>query len=311
MPVRSRFLVPALAIVAAGAAAAFSLTASASAAGPPPGVRPAEPSLHVHLTGPALATAADRCATWATDAGFTNDGDMSGALTTAVAVALYESGCNPAACLDDTLSKPCTRTTEVPGDSIDRGAWQLNNKTSDAVPDSCAYNGLCAAKDANVKVSAYGTYFARWVSYSNDRYTKDLLAAQNAVNTLRQGTVTSALIGTCLGFTADRSGGKAETANCATRASQIWRLSGSTLRTAAGLCLAATARSRTAVVELAKCSRSSLQSWQVRPGFELYNPGAGRCLADTVPKGQGGDLPGVVLKAARCASSQGEGWFKP
>lgn len=41
-----------------------------------------------------------------------------------------------------------------------------------------------------------------------------------------------------------------------------------------------------------------------------YNPGSHRCLADTV-KGPGYDKPGVVLVAARCSPTQGEGWFKP
>ncbi len=45
-------------------------------------------------------------------------------------------------------------------------------------------------------------------------------------------------------------------------------------------------------------------------GAELYNPGSHRCLADTV-KGSGNSKPGVILVAAPCSPTQGEGWFRP
>jgi hypothetical protein len=311
MPVLRRFLPSALAIAALGIAAALCLTAPASAAAHPSAkVRAA--GLRVHLTGAALVAAADRCAAWATDAGFANDGYMAGALTTAVAVALQESGCNPAACFDNTLGKPCTEKTEVPGDSIDRGAWQLNNKVPHAASDSCAYQGPCAAKNAYVWVSKDGSYFAPWVTYSDDSYASQLWpAAQEAVNALRQGTVASAVIGTCLGFSADRRGARAETGNCGSASSQTWRVAGVTLRTQAGLCLAAASASRPADLTLARCTGSSLQAWQIRPDAELYNTGARRCLADPLPAFSGGDKPGHVLKTEACVNSQGEGWFEP
>jgi hypothetical protein len=306
-----RFLPAGFAIVVLGVVAALCLTAPASAAGHP-AARHHATGLHVHLTGAALVAAADRCAAWATDAGFANDGYMAGGLTTAVAVALEESGCNPAACFDNTLGKPCTQKTEVPGDSIDRGAWQLNNKVPHAASDSCAYQGPCAAKNAYIWVSKDGSYFAPWVTYSNDAYAIQLWpAAQEAVNALRQGTVASAVIGTCLGFTADRRGAGAETGNCGSASSQIWRVAGATLRAPAGLCLAASSASRVADVALARCTRSSLQTWLVRPDAELYNAGARRCLADPLPAFDGGDKPGHVLKTEPCVNSQGEGWFEP
>jgi ricin-type beta-trefoil lectin protein len=152
---------------------------------------------------------------------------------------------------------------------------------------------------------------ARQKSQRRAKYAPKLWTAQAAVNALRAGTVTSSLIGTCLGYASDRRGTKAETANCDTRTSQIWRLAGSTLRTPAGLCLAATSSRRTAPVELARCTRSSLQVWQVRPGAEVYNAGARRCLADPVPLSKNGDLPGIALDAAACIHNQGQGWFEP
>jgi len=42
----------------------------------------------IGLAGTALATAARRCAAWAADAGFPNNGYLAGSLTTSVAIAL-------------------------------------------------------------------------------------------------------------------------------------------------------------------------------------------------------------------------------
>lgn len=267
--------------------------------------------MQVHLTGAALTTAADQCAAWATDGGFANNGYMAGSLTTAVAVALAESGCNPAACHDNTKGTACTQKTETKADNLDRGAWQLNNKTADAVPDSCAYSGSCAAKDAYKNVSALGTYFARWVQYSTDNYASNLWAAQVAVNALRQGTVASTVNGSCLGYPLDRRGSKVRLANCGSSTPQIWKLAGSTLRTSGGLCLTATSRSHAAAIEVSRCTGSSMQAWQARPGAQLYNAGAHRCLSDPVLVSKGGSKPGIVLETATCNNTQGEGWFKP
>ncbi len=314
-----RSLISALTITALGVVAALCLTAPASAAGHASTQRPAahtsapqrDPGLLVHLTGPALTAAANRCTAWAADAGFANNGYMSGGLTIAVAVALAESGCNPAACYDNTTKTSCTQRTENAKDSLDRGAWQLNNQQLDAVPDSCAYSGPCSATAAYYPVSQDGTYFTRWVRYSTDNYAGYLWAAQQAVNALHQGTVASAVTGSCLGFPVDRRGAKVKLANCGSKTGQVWRLAGSTLRTPANLCVAATSRSRSAPVELTKCTGSSLQAWSARPGAQLYNTGAHRCLDDPVLIAKGGDKPGVVLVTASCNGSQGDGWFKP
>lgn len=313
MQVLRRSLISALTVVTLAGGGAAWLSAPAAAAGHPSahaarhgGFQPA-----VRLRGAALVTAADRCAAWAADAGFTSNGYGSGSLTTAVAVALSESGCNPVACHDNTTDKACTRSTETPGDSIDRGAWQLNNQTSDAVSDSCAYSGPCAATDAYVSVSDLGTYFQRWVQYQQDTYASQLWVAQEAVNTLRQGTVGSTVNGSCLAYPVDRRGAKVRTANCGTSAPKVWKLAGSTLRTSAGLCLTAVSRSRTAAIDLARCTRSSLQSWQPRAAGQLYNAGARRCLSDQKPVADGGAAQGLPLYAAPCTATQGNGWFLP
>jgi hypothetical protein len=320
---RSRFLLSAGSIVAIAAAAAFYLTVPASAAGRPHASAKAPAAARAalaprlagspvsHMSEASQVAAAERCATWATDAGFENNGYMGGSLTTIVAIGLFESGCNAAACHDNTHPNlKCSEHDEPPGDNIDRGAFQVNNVAWKQIPDSCAYSGPCAAAAAYLDVSTYNTYFAGWSSYLDDQYAFVMWPAQQAVNALRRGTVASAVTGSCLGYPQDKAGGKAKLANCATATPQIWRVVGATLRTSGGLCLAATSRTRSAVVELAKCSRSPLQEWQPGSDSALYNPGSNRCLADTV-KGPGYDKPGVVLVAAPCKASQGEGWFRP
>ena len=314
-----RSLLSALAILTLAGGGAAWLAAPASAAlhraasthpaargGQRAGFRPA-----VRLHGAALVTAADQCAAWAADAGFTNNGYGSGSLTTAVAVALSESGCNPAACHDNTTDQSCTRATETPGDNIDRGAWQLNNMTSDAVSDSCAYSGPCAATDAYVHVSDLGTYFARWVQYEQDTYANQLWIAQQAVNGLRQGTVGSTVNGSCLAYPVDRRGARVRTENCGTTAPKVWKLVGTSLRTSAGLCLTAASGRHTGAIVVARCTRSSLQSWQPRASGQLYNAGARRCLSDSKPVADGGAAQGLPLYTASCAGTQGDGWFLP
>jgi hypothetical protein len=287
--------------------------AQAAARAQPAAAQPALPDqlagngLQVHLTGVALAAAAGRCARWASTAGFSNDGYLAGGLTTAVAVALAESGCTAAACWDDTKHQVCTEHSERGADSVDRGAWQINSKAWGSVPNSCAFSGPCAARAAYTQVSAVGTFFAPWTQYSTDVYAHYLWAAQLAVNNLRQGTVTSALAGSCLGYASDRAKAAARLENCSGGAGQAWRLAGSALRTPAGLCLSATSRSSSAEVRLARCDGSRLQQWHATRGEELYDSGAGRCLTDP----SGGDSPGLVLTAAVCAGSRAQTWFEP
>lgn len=263
--------------------------------------------LQIRLTGAALTAAASRCAQWASDAGFSNDGYLAGGLTTAVAVALAESGCSPAACFDDTRDEPCTEGALRAGDSVDRGAWQENSKAWRSISNSCAFSGPCAADAAYMLVSAVGTFFAAWTEYSTDVYARYLWAAQQAVSDLRRGTVTSALAGSCLGYPSDRAGVAAQLQNCGSGAGQIWLIVGSQLRTPAGLCLAATARQRPAEVRLARCTGGRLQQWQATARAELYNRGARRCLSDP----SGGDVPGLLVTAADCDGSRPQVWFRP
>ena len=112
-----------------GASAAVASTAAGRPAGTPPLARPgviaAGPT--VRMSPAEASRAALRCASWASKAGFANNGP-SGHLVVAVAIALAESGCDPQACLNDTTHRECTPSgTRHSHDSIDRGAWQINS----------------------------------------------------------------------------------------------------------------------------------------------------------------------------------------
>ncbi len=255
-----------------------------------------------------LADAAASCASWASNAGFANNGYLGGSLTTAVAVALAESRCDPTACWDSTRVRACTQSTENAGDSVDRGAWQLSNKGSSAVSDSCAYRGQCSADSAYATFSLYGTYFDWWSRYRSDGYASYLWPAQRAVNALHQGTVTSALIGSCLGYPSDQRGALVELENCGTAAAdQMWTVRGSTLRTEGGLCLSATAMHRSAPLAVRTCDQSTLQAWLLRSGDTLRNAGSGLCLNDPGAS----TSPGLVLDDAPCELAQNQAWFRP
>src|ERR1700733_8315388 len=110
MPVIGRSRPSAATLVLSASACALCLFAPAAAtgevsAGQPPASQPpatqppaSQPAtgLTVHIARAALATAAGRCARWAANAGFSNDGYLAGGLVTAVAGALAGSGCPPA-----------------------------------------------------------------------------------------------------------------------------------------------------------------------------------------------------------------------
>jgi Ricin-type beta-trefoil lectin domain/Lysozyme like domain len=281
---------------------------AATAAGwPPPSARPAT-GLVVHMTAAAQASAATRCARWATAAGFANDGYLSGSLVTAVAISLAESGCTPGACFDDTRREPCTEQAIRRQDSVDRGAWQLNSKAWASISDQCAFSGPCAARAAYLTISSDGTFFARWTQYATDAYAHYVWPAQRAVSALRSGTVASALAGSCLGYPRDQRGTAARLANCSEGGSQTWYVVGSALHTQRGLCLSAAATGSAAAVTLARCNRGSkLQQWRPTRFHQLYNPGAHRCLDDPT----GGDTPGLLLTADKCATTRPQTWFKP
>jgi Lysozyme like domain/Ricin-type beta-trefoil lectin domain len=263
--------------------------------------------LHIRMSPAQLASAAVRCAHWASNAGFANTGYLGGWLTTAVAVALAESGCDPGACYNDTTGQACA----PPGpraDSVDRGAWQINSRSWHSVSDYCAFSGGCAARAAYQRISQYGTYFAQWVTYDVDDYARYLPAAQRAVNALTRGTVTSGLIGSCLAHPVDRARGRVRLADCGTgSAAEAWLRNGATWRTRRGLCLAVRNPRRAAEVLLARCDGLAWQDWHAEPGGGLVNAGAHSCLNDP----RGSITPGVEINDLPCAARRSEVWFLP
>jgi hypothetical protein len=126
----------------------------------------ADPSMPVRAHGAAgLAVAA-------VQAGFTGQG-----LRLAVAVGLAESGGNPSA------RGPNPPTPRCPTGSVDRGAWQLNNCYHPEVSDACADNLACAAA-ATYRISAAGSDWHQWTTYTSGAYQAQLATADQALATL-------------------------------------------------------------------------------------------------------------------------------
>ncbi len=112
----------------------------------------------------------------ATRAGFTGQG-----LRLAVAVGLAESGGNPAARGANPPTPGC------PQGSTDRGAWQLNNCYHPEVADACADQLACAA-EATYRISAAGSDWRAWATYTSGAYQAKLGAADQALATLAAPT---------------------------------------------------------------------------------------------------------------------------
>jgi hypothetical protein len=295
----------------AGAASATHPAAAsrAGAAGGPSGapVSLVPRATGVRLSAAALATAADHCAGWASQSGFADNGYLAGSLTTTVAIALAESGCDPAACYDDTTGATCAKHVPL-GDSVDRGAWQINGRNPGRAAVKCAFNGPCAASEAYISFSQDGTSFSRWATYNSDVYARFLPAAQTAVNALKTGTVTSGLAASCLGYPSDRATATAIGENCGSGAAdEQWTVTGSTLRTSGNLCLAASSRSKSGPVVLGICDGSSLQRWTAHADAALYSPAARRCLNDPGAAA----TPGAVIGDLGCNGMPDQAWFKP
>lgn len=294
-----------------------------------PGVIP--DALPVRLSGSQLATAARRCATWAAKAGFPDTGIAHGRLTTAVAVALAETGCDQAACYNNSTRQACTPTStntstkpgtntstktstnastktskKHGGDSVYRGAWLVGGATRTGVSDTCAYQGRCNARAAYWVVAGYGTDLRPWTAYLNGGYRRYLTAAAHAVSILRQGALPSGVTGMCAEYVTDQPGAWSWLARCGRGSpTEQWTLDGDQLRTGSGLCL--TASASTGPVSVEHCTGSSLQDWRPGAGFALDNTGAHLCLAARGSPAQSG----TTLTVQRCDGSRGQRWFRP
>jgi Lysozyme like domain len=123
-------------------------------------------------TVPVGARGAVGLAVAAAQAGFSGQG-----LRLAVAVGLAESGGNP------TARGPNPPTPGCPAGSTDRGAWQLNNCYHPEVADACADDLACAARET-YRISAAGSDWREWTTYTSGAYQAQLAAADQALATL-------------------------------------------------------------------------------------------------------------------------------
>ncbi len=293
-----------------GQAGASPRAPAVSAGQPPPAARPGVigAGLAIRLSPAQAMRAAQHCAAWASKAGFANDGRNNGHLVVAVAIGMAESGCDPAACFDDTTGRACTPSaSDSVRDSVDRGVWQINSLYWKDVSDRCAFSALCNARSAYSLVSEYGTYFKPWQTYLAGTYKQYLPEARAAVRELRTGTLTSAYIGSCAAYPSDQRGARARLADCAGPArTQLWTRFHGQLRTRRGLCLGTKFRHSGPVI-LQACSRHWQQQWRARPGDALYNKGTHSCLTDP-----GGSItPGHVLALGPCRRRKAKAWYLP
>ncbi len=123
-------------------------------------------------TMPVGARSAVGLAVAAAQAGFTGQG-----LRLAVAVGLAESGGNPTARGPNPPSPGC------PAGSTDRGAWQLNTCYHSEVSDACADDLACAAHQT-YRISAGGSDWTAWTTYTSGAYQAQLGTADQAIATL-------------------------------------------------------------------------------------------------------------------------------
>lgn len=102
--------------------------------------------------------------TYAQAAGFSLPG-----LTTIVAIALAESG----------LNTDATNTAGNSPPSTDRGVLQINSYWHAEVSDACAFNPACAFVEG-YRISAQGTNFTPWSTYTNGAYQQYVTQVQTA-----------------------------------------------------------------------------------------------------------------------------------
>ena len=260
------------------------------------------------------ATAAATCASYATRAGWANNGYYAGDLVTAAAVCVAESAGDHLLYVCDENGKvvghgdftgdpvPCPAGTT----SYDRGLWQLNSVAASGTTDQCAFNATCNAATAYL-ASQRGTSFAPWSSYDNDTYARYIDAAQAAVKALTGGTVTSALLGECLQATS-KAGARVVVANCGPGGNvQQWRVSGGQLRSGS-LCAAISSTSASSPgLVLRRCANQKIQEWTVAGRDELRNGYDGKCLTDP----NSSLTAGTQVVVTACRNAKDQTWWLP
>jgi hypothetical protein len=318
-----------LPLAAAGLALAGQTVARAPAATLAPGVRaPAVAAaqgtglaisahgLIAPLPGHAAAVlaagqAAATCATYASRAGWENNGYFGGDLVTAAAICVAESTGNPRLYTCDengvAVSSGIYPPVSCPAGatSYDRGLWQLNSVAAKSVSDACAFDPVCNAAHAYL-FSGRGTSFAPWASYDTDTYARPFLdVVQRVVTGLSAGTVTNALLGECLAQARPARGAKVVVANCGPGpVTQRWTIGGGRLR-AGSVCASIASLKGNPNVVLSRCGRTRWQVWRPAGRAELRNAADGKCLTDPLP----GLTPGTQVVAAKCVNAKNQTWW--
>ncbi len=265
-----------------------------------------------HLSRAAVGKATSTCVFYAAKAGWANNGYYAGDLVTAATVCVAESGGDPHLIVcDDGHGNitgqgdwPAFKCPSGPGDSYDRGLWQLNSVYDKQVSDKCAFDPVCNAGQAYL-ASGLGISFAPWSSYDQQTYARPFLdLVQAAVTKLANGTVTSALLGECL--SAGRHA-RVVVANCGTGwPSERWSVAGGKLRSGSLCAAIASARGRAGVV-LLRCTRQKAQDWAVSGRYELRNAADRKCLTDP-----GSSLAaGTQMDVRNCANAKNQTWWLP
>jgi hypothetical protein len=294
-------------VLAAFAALLTGGVAAASPVGPIPSFSshqqsPASRGLPVRLNAAQATSAAQQCASYATAAGWANNGS----LVTASAVCVAESGGRPAVYYCDATGQDGVYPpVSCPG-IYDRGLWQLDSAGQPGTSDGCAFDAQCNA-DAAYTVSARGRTFAAWATYTNGSYADYIRAAQLAVDSLRTGTVPSAVLGACLASARYAQNAPVVIGACGTGArQQQWTAPGHTIRSG-NLCVAVASPAAYARIRMRWCDGLNWQEWTRSGTGQLRNALSGQCLRDP-----GGSLvAGSRVTVAPCAASARQTWWLP
>jgi Lysozyme like domain/Ricin-type beta-trefoil lectin domain len=253
-----------------------------------------------------VTSAAQSCTSYATAAGWANNGS----LVTASAVCMAESGGQAAVYYCDATGHdghyPPVKCSGV----YDRGLWQLDSAGQSGVTDACAFAPQCNA-DAAYAVSAGGLNFAAWSVYVNGVYQSYTGAARAAVEALTSGTVASGVAGVCLARGQAAANAPVITGRCGTGAAQQqWSVPAApnalagTIRSGP-LCVAPASAATYATVRLRRCDGLAWQQWTQSPAGQLRNVQTGECLRDP-----GGSLvPGAQVSVAPCAAYPAGTWW--
>ena len=254
------------------------------------------------LNAAQAASAAQTCASYATAAGWANNGS----LVTAGAVCVAESGGRSLVYFCDSTGHDGVYPPIVCPGIYDRGLWQLDSAGQSGISDICAFDPQCNA-NAAYAVSGRGTNFAAWAGYTGGGYSRYVSAVQAAVDGLRSGTVASALLGVCLARAQYGQNAPVVTGSCGTGVrQQQWSAVGGTIRSGQ-FCAAVASKAAYANVRLRRCDSLTWQQWTASGTGQLRNVLTGGCLRDP-----GASLvAGTQVTVAPCTAYASRLWWLP